>query len=170
MRKTRYANRFLILLLLATLWMPACNIPSLLSSQPAEEQTPAPASEGQGEMDESAPASSESSPSTLEESPDFLPTLPPQVVVILPLIIVQDETGPECLSQEAQLLAEHISEGFEIPVEAVMGWYCQGFEFDDILLALQTSTGSEISPDELLVRLGQGQSWDDIWKDIGLLK
>ena len=170
MRKTRYPNRFLIFLLIATLWLPACNLPTMIGSQPAAEETPVPAAGEQSEMEESPPASSESSASALEESPDFLPTLPPQVVVILPLIIVQDETGPECLSQEAQLLAEHISEGFEIPVEAVMGWYCQGFEFEDILLALQTSAGSEISPDELLVRLGQGQSWDDIWKDIGLLK
>ena len=170
MRKTRYPNRFLILLLIATLWLPACNLPTMIGSQPAAEQAPAPAGEGQVELESGVPASIEDSPSALEGSPDFLPTLPAQVVVILPLIIVQDETGPECLSPEAQLLAEHISDGFEIPVEAVMGWYCQGFEFEDILLALQTSTGLEITPDELLVRLDQGQTWDEIWKDTGLLK
>jgi hypothetical protein len=40
---------------------------------------------------------------------------------------------------------------------------------EDILLALQTSKLISISPDELLLKRANGQVWDDIWRDIGLL-
>jgi hypothetical protein len=37
-------------------------------------------------------------------------------------------------------------------------------------LALQTSELASISVDELLVKRANGQKWDDIWKDIGLVE
>ena len=76
----------------------------------------------------------------------------------------------ECLSPEAQGLGSSIAGSYGISDETVMNWYCSGYTFEDILLALQTAAQVNVSAQDLLDRLGQGQTWDGIWVDIGLLK
>jgi hypothetical protein len=80
----------------------------------------------------------------------------------------EDPAG-DCFATERHKVGEGIAATFEIPYEQVMTWFCQGSEFDDILLALQTSEGTGLPVEELLEKRAGGQSWEDIWKAIGLV-
>jgi hypothetical protein len=74
-----------------------------------------------------------------------------------------------CYGPEQHRIGLGISEKFEVTYEEVMIWFCGGSQFEDILLALQTSELASISVNDLLVKRANGQMWDDIWKDIGLV-
>lgn len=65
-------------------------------------------------------------------------------------------------------MGESIAEKFDARYEDVMGWYCDGFAFEDILLALQTSQLTDELPGDLLEKL-VNQSWEEIWKELGLI-
>jgi hypothetical protein len=56
----------------------------------------------------------------------------------------------------------------EFDYTKIMDWFCGGFEFEDILTALQTAEISEFHPEILLTMLEYGQSWEQIWAEIGL--
>jgi hypothetical protein len=75
----------------------------------------------------------------------------------------------DCYGTEKHKIGLSIADKFEFSYEEIMNWFCDGHQFEDILLALQTSKLISISPDELLLKRANGQVWDDIWRDIGLL-
>ena len=64
-------------------------------------------------------------------------------------------------------MGESIAEKFNSSYEEVIGWYCDGFAFEYILLALQTSQLVEESPGEILSRLAS-RSWEEIWEELDL--
>lgn len=80
-----------------------------------------------------------------------------------------DDQPFDCYGSETHKIGEGIAEKFEIPYEMIMNWFCDGNQFEDILLALQTSQLITISPDELLTKRVNGQKWDNIWEDLGLI-
>ena len=49
-----------------------------------------------------------------------------------------------------------------------MSWFCNGAEFEDILVALETEAQTEAAADEMLKMLADGFTWDEIWQVIGL--
>ena len=51
-----------------------------------------------------------------------------------------------------------------------MVWFCNGFEFEDILTALQTSDETSLPAAELLETFANGQTWDEIWAELGLVE
>ena len=53
--------------------------------------------------------------------------------------------------------------------EQVMIWFCNGAEFEDILVALETETQTDTSVGEMLQMLADGFTWDDIWLVTGLI-
>jgi len=80
-----------------------------------------------------------------------------------------DDQPFDCYGSETHKIGEGIAEKFEVPYEMIMNWFCDGNQFEDILLALQTSQLITISPDELLTKRVNGQKWDNIWEDLGLI-
>jgi hypothetical protein len=74
---------------------------------------------------------------------------------------------PDCY-EESSVIGQSISDTFDVPYEKVMSWFCAGHTYDDILLALQTAQTTDVTPDDLLQRKADGQSWDEIWQAIGL--
>jgi hypothetical protein len=146
-----------ILLLLTCLWLSACRL------SPENESTLAldsPSSSNKNEI----------SRSLKEKDAATLPANQSTVILHLPYVSVDDDTIMECLSPEAQGLGSSIAAGFGISGEMVMGWYCSGYAFEDILLALQTAAQVNVSSQDLVDRLGQGQTWEVIWVEIGLLE
>lgn len=75
-----------------------------------------------------------------------------------------------CYGPERHKIGWSIADTFEVPYEQVMTWFCQGSEFEDILLALQTGRSVAISIQELLEKRASGQQWDDIWDELGLVE
>ena len=164
MFKLLHSNLFRFWLLLLFLSLSACEQFTPNQSMPAVSDIQSPS------VDTDLPALSDNNKPSQDEGADSLSSIQPKVVLHLPYVSVRDDTIMECLSPEAQGLGSSIAGSYGISDETVMNWYCSGYTFEDILLALQTAAQVNVSPQDLLDRLGQGQTWDGIWVDIGLLK
>ena len=92
-------------------------------------------------------------------------TLPPIVPTTLP-----DGTDvPNCLGNEISPIGRSIADDYDSATyEQVMTWFCNGAEFEDILVALETEEQTEVSAEEMLKMLADGFTWDEIWQIIGL--
>ena len=73
----------------------------------------------------------------------------------------------DCSAVNPHPLAESMTEQFEVSYEEIMTWYCDGYSFSDILLALETELLVDQSMGELLILL-RTQTWEEIWQDLGL--
>ena len=74
-------------------------------------------------------------------------------------------SGPDCLGSEINQIGQGIADNYEAASYAeVMIWFCNGAEFEDISLALHSARQSDASPEEMLVMLADGFSWDEIWQ------
>jgi hypothetical protein len=62
-----------------------------------------------------------------------------------------------------------IAETYEVPYEQVMKWFCDGFSFDNILIALETSEAVDIPADVLLEMLLE-KEWEQIWSEVGFME
>jgi len=73
----------------------------------------------------------------------------------------------DCFEADPHPIGEAIAEDFDADYDEVMGWMCEGFSFEDILLALQTSELSGRPAGEILDETGS-RSWSLIWQEAGL--
>jgi hypothetical protein len=171
MLKLLNPHRFTIWLLATCLWLPACVWQVANETAPAVVEPAAPASNqssSSADMVQTAPLQ-EQIPD-LDAGIESPPAEGAEMVLHLPLLSVNDQATKECLDPASQAMGSSIAASFEIPFETVMLWYCSGYAFEDILLALQTAAQVETTAGELLFKLGQGLSWEEIWIEIGLLK
>jgi len=77
-------------------------------------------------------------------------------------------SGPDCLGPEIHPMGQEIADQFdEATYEEVMTWFCNGAEFEDILVALQTAKDTGELAEDLLKTLAEGQTWEEIWDAIG---
>jgi hypothetical protein len=62
-------------------------------------------------------------------------------------------------------------ERYDVDLEWVMGYFCDGYGMGQIMLALRTSQidGIFIDADTLLADRANGNGWGNIWKDLGLI-
>lgn len=78
-------------------------------------------------------------------------------------------SGADCASADAVKLGQSIADGYAFTnVEEVLTWFCNGAEFEDILVALQTEEITDTPAEDMLALLADGLTWDDIWQAIGL--
>ena len=76
---------------------------------------------------------------------------------------------PNCLGGETNPIGQSIADDYEsTSYEQVMTWFCNGAEFEDILVALETEAQTDTSADEMLKMLADGFTWEQIWQLIGL--
>ena len=96
------------------------------------------------------PNSSSVEPSTLapEESPSLV-----------------DQT---CTDLDPHPIGAEIAGTYDVAYKDVMGWFCSGHTFEDILLALQTKKLADVELEWLLDKRLQGKSWDQIWDEAGI--
>ena len=80
--------------------------------------------------------------------------------------------GPDCYGEETHPIGKSIADQFPdlTAYDEVMVWFCNGFEFEDILTALQTSEETSIPAGELLEVFANGQTWEAIWLELGLVE
>ncbi len=77
--------------------------------------------------------------------------------------------GADCLGPDVNAIGLSIADTFGITIyEEVMTWYCNGVEFEDILLALQSEQQSDASAEEMLQMLDDGLNWNEIWLLVGI--
>lgn len=75
-----------------------------------------------------------------------------------------------CTDTNPHPMGQSIAETYEnVSYEQVMIWFCEGYVFDDILVALETSAATDIPASDLLEMLWE-KSWEEIWQATGLLE
>lgn len=92
-------------------------------------------------------------------------TMPPVKTTTPPA----ETAAPNCLGDEVSPVGQSIADDYEFTsYEQVMIWFCNGAEFEDILVALETESQTGTPADEMLQMLADGFTWDEIWQTIGL--
>jgi hypothetical protein len=66
-------------------------------------------------------------------------------------------------------VGEKLADTYDVDYATVMGWFCEGYGFGQIMLALETSQITGQSPDELLAARAGGAGWGQIWQEAGLI-
>jgi len=139
-------NRFLFPALLVTLLLHACGAPQ---SQPVEQV--APTALGSQSLPTAVPTQEIETTPVTEASP-----------------ATETDTA-DCLAGEPSPIAESIAEEYEFTdYGEVVTWFCDGAEFEDILVALETESQTGTPAEEMLQMLADGFSWEDIWAFVGL--
>jgi len=118
------------------------------------------ATESAAPLIESAPVNDDSVPK-VEDTP---PTETEEIVDPGPELIAGD-----CLSGEVSPVGQSIADDFgSVSYEQVINWFCNGAEYEDILVALETEALTEVSAEEMLAMLANGLPWEEIWQQVGL--
>lgn len=95
------------------------------------------------------------------------PTAAPSPTSTLPPNPPESSSNINCTEYNPHPMGESIAEKFSAEYEDVMSWYCDGYAFEDILLALQTSQLAGEPAGKILDSL-ETQSWEEIWEKLGL--
>jgi hypothetical protein len=67
-------------------------------------------------------------------------------------------------------VGKRIAAAYELEYEEVMKWFCQdGYGFGQILLALRTSSATDLSPEDALGLKTSLGGWGKVWKEHGLI-
>jgi hypothetical protein len=76
---------------------------------------------------------------------------------------------PTCLGDNVSPIGMAIADQYKsASYKQIMTWFCNGAEFEDILVALETEIQTNTTADEILQMLAEGFSWEDIWLITGL--
>jgi len=75
---------------------------------------------------------------------------------------------PTCTDLDPHPIGAEIAGTYDLAYKDVMGWFCSGHTFEDILLALQTKKLADVELEWLLDKRLQGKSWDQIWDETGI--
>jgi hypothetical protein len=72
----------------------------------------------------------------------------------------------DCAGSERHPIGQGIAETYEVPYDQVMTWFCGGYGFENILIALETSEAVDVPADALLQMLLE-KEWEEIWVEVG---
>lgn len=106
----------------------------------------------------------------VQEDPISLPTQSSHAGESAPQAEETKAAIESCPELSPHPVAVDIAKTFETDYEQVIGWFCNGHPFEEILLALQTQKISEVEVEVVLAERMGGKSWDQIWSDLGILK
>ena len=78
--------------------------------------------------------------------------------------------APNCLGDAISPIGQSIADDYEsASYDQIMTWFCNGAEFKDILVALETESQTETLAVEMLQMLADGFTWEEIWIVTGLV-
>jgi len=80
--------------------------------------------------------------------------------------------SPYCTGEEIDRqhpVATNIAATYGVDYEEVIGYFCEGYGFGEIMLAYETGEFTGELAVELLDRKGKGHAWGLIWKELGLI-
>ena len=144
-------KRYLFPVLLLALWMHACSAPT----------TPP--------LEGAVPSATLSQPEAAVLTPEPTQEAAPIQTPILEATPLPETTSADCLGGEVSPIAESIAKDYEFTnYEEVITWFCDGAEFEDILVALETESVTGTPAEDMLQMLADGFTWDEIWELTGL--
>ncbi len=74
----------------------------------------------------------------------------------------------DCAGADIHPIGQSIAETYNMPYEQVMTWFCSGYSFDNILIALETSQAVDIPADTLLQMI-LDKEWEEVWAEVGFV-
>ena len=98
--------------------------------------------------------------------------LPAAGVTDLPASAAPEATAaPTCAADDVRKLAESIAADYPFTnTDEILTWFCNGAEFEDIMVALQTEDLTGTPAEDLLKMRADDLAWDEIWQAVGLTK
>jgi len=90
------------------------------------------------------------------ETATFAPTVTPTVDI-------------HCTDPDPSPLGQDIARTYAVSYEQVMTWFCEGYSFDNIMIALETSEATHV-PAETLLQMLLEKDWETIWQEIGFTR
>jgi hypothetical protein len=75
----------------------------------------------------------------------------------------------QCTDTNPHPIGQSISESYAISYQQVMTWFCSGYSFEDILVALETSAAADF-PTDTLLKMSLEKGWEEIWDEIGFIE
>lgn len=134
--------RFLIPMLLVSLLVTACG------GQPSTPVV----------QDAPAPVAPQVEPTT-ESVPESVPEA----------TAVTEPEATDCLGGEVSPIGKSIAVDYEFTsYDEIIAWFCNGAEFEDILVALETESQTGTPAEDMLQMLADGSTWEEIWQFVGL--
>jgi hypothetical protein len=76
--------------------------------------------------------------------------------------------GYDCTESSPHPIGESIADTYEVSYRQVMIWFCNGYSFENILIALETSEAVDVPADTLLQMLLE-KEWEEIWVEVGFI-
>jgi hypothetical protein len=73
-----------------------------------------------------------------------------------------------CTNTDPHPIGQGIAGSYELSYQQVMTWFCNGYSFENILVALETSQSVDLPADTLLQMLLE-KEWEEIWYEIGFI-
>jgi hypothetical protein len=97
--------------------------------------------------------------------------------LMLPIVVDQSILPGEveatvdihCTETDPHPIGQRISEGYGISYQQTMTWFCSGYSFENILVALETSAAADFPADTLL-QMSLEKEWEEIWVEIGFIE
>jgi hypothetical protein len=99
-------------------------------------------------------------------TPPLEPSAPSATPTGAPTAVQQTLDG--CVGPEIHPIGQRIADNFEVSYEQVITWHCEGNEFEDILLALETNEMNGVRVETLLEMRANDRSWEQIWEELGI--
>lgn len=95
------------------------------------------------------------------------PTAPIEQDTIQPTEIIStpvESPDPDCPGNGINPLGQSIADDYDfVDYNQIMAWFCEGAEFEDILVALETEALTNEPAGEMLQMLADGMTWQEIW-------
>jgi hypothetical protein len=83
-------------------------------------------------------------------------------------ISTQDTTGTDCANEKVYEIGQSMAYSYPFTTQQeVITWFCEGAEFEDILVALETEKQTGTAAEDLLVMRAEGLTWEEIWQVVG---
>jgi hypothetical protein len=72
-------------------------------------------------------------------------------------------------NEQQHPFGEGLAQRYEVDYETLQAWFCNGFGWGQIMLALETEKITDLDLETLLDRRADGEGWGEIWQDLSLI-
>ncbi len=73
-----------------------------------------------------------------------------------------------CDGEQYRPVADNLAATYQADPDTILDWFCKGYGFGEIALALKTSEDAGVSPEELFNLKQELGGWGQVWKALGL--
>ena len=78
-------------------------------------------------------------------------------------------SSASCADEQVRQVAEMVASSYSFTsTDEVLSWFCDGAEFEDIALALETENATGTPAEDMLQMRADGLTWEEIWQVVGL--